>query len=200
MLPRAPARARRARPPDRAVQAPPPEVDLETIRTATSIRTYPNGDLNLNPVGLMLGWEAYELYRRGGAQAAYEEARRRVLAHWHLLQTRHGMEGWKLTWISPALGVREAHRLVARYVLREGDCRAGLAAQEAAGTEDVVAIADHALDFHGAGSWESARAGRAVRDPLPLPPGGGAGQPPGRLPGGRLLRRGRDQLPARAGR
>jgi hypothetical protein len=96
------------------VQAPPAGIDLQTIRTATSIRTYPNGDLNLNPVGLMLGWEAYELYRQGGPQAAYEEARRRVLAHWHLLQTRHGMEGWELTWISPSLGVRESHRLVAR--------------------------------------------------------------------------------------
>ena len=88
-----------------------------------------------------------------------------MLAHWHLLQTRHGMEGWELTWISPALGVRESHRLVARYVLREDDCRAGLAAQEASGTEDVVAIADHALDFHGAGQWEN----RELEGPYGIP-------------------------------
>ena len=153
-------------------QAPPPEVDLETIRTATSIRTYPNGDLNLNPVGLMLGWEAYELYRRGGAQAAYQEARRRVLAHWHLLQTRHGMEDWELTWISPALGVRETHRLVARYVLREGDCRAGLAAQEASGTERRGGHRRPRPGLSRGRAVGEPRAGRAVRDPLPLPPGG----------------------------
>jgi hypothetical protein len=147
------------------IQAPPPDVDPETIRTATSIRTYPNGDLNLNPVGLLLGQEAYDLFRRGGAAAAYDEARRRALAHWHRLQTGHGMADWKLVWLSPALGVREGHRLVARYVLREQDCRAGLAAQEAAGTPDVVAIADHSLDFHGASTWE----GRELDGPYGVP-------------------------------
>ena len=150
---------------DPRIQAPPPDVDLDAIRPATSIRTYPNGDLNLNPVGLMLGQEAYDLARRGGAGAAYDEARRRALAHWHLLQTRHGMAGWKLVWLSPALGVRESHRLVARYVLREQDCRAGLAAQEAGGLHDVVAIADHSLDFHGAGKWE----GRELDSPYGIP-------------------------------
>ena len=147
------------------IQPPPAGVDPEAIRTATSIRTYPNGDLNLNPVGLLLGQEAYDLYRRGGPAAAYDEARRRALTHWHLLQTRHGMADWKLTWLSPALGVREGHRLVARYVLREGDCRAGLAAQTAAGVPDVIAIADHSLDFHGATRWE----GRELDGPYGVP-------------------------------
>jgi hypothetical protein len=48
--------------------------------------------------------------------------------------------------MSPALGVRETHRLVGRYVLREQDLDAGLAAQD---HDDIVAIADHAVDFHG---------------------------------------------------
>jgi hypothetical protein len=75
------------------------------------------------------------------------------------------MADWKLTWLSPALGVREGHRLVARYVLREGDCRAGLAAQTASGVPDVIAIADHSLDFHGATRWE----GRELDGPYGVP-------------------------------
>jgi hypothetical protein len=147
------------------VQPPPDGVNLESIRPSTSIRQYPNGDLNMNPVGLLLGWEAYELYRAGGPVAAYEEAQRRALAHWHLLQTRYGFEDWQLTWISPMLGVRETHRLVGRAVLREQDVRAGLAAQEAAGADDLVALADHSLDFHGAGRW----VGRELDGPYGVP-------------------------------
>ncbi|MDQ3703484.1 MAG: FAD-dependent oxidoreductase, partial [Chloroflexota bacterium] len=138
---------------------------LESIRLPTSIRTYPNGDLNMNPVGLMTGQEAYDLFLAGGPSHAYREAERRARGHWHLLQTHHGMGDWKLSWISPALGVRETHRLVARYVLREQDCRAGVGAQEAAGVADIVAIADHALDFHGTGPW----VGRELDGPYGIP-------------------------------
>lgn len=138
----------------RQIQPAPEGVDLDTIRPATSIRTYPNGDLNMNPVGLLPGWEAYTL-DAAEPGAAYREAHRRALAHWHLQQTRYGFEDWRLAWVSPMLGVRETHRLVARYVLREQDIAAGLAAQLAGGQEDVVAIADHALDFHGSGPWVS---------------------------------------------
>ena len=48
---------------------------------------------------------------------------------------------------SPFLGVRETHRFVGRYVLKEQDLTAGLAHQE---HEDIVALADHSIDFHGA--------------------------------------------------
>jgi hypothetical protein len=111
--------------------------------TVTSIRTYPNGDLNMNPLHLMTGAEAFEL----GSQArsvAFSRAR----MHWHVLRTRYAdtFGPWQLTWMSPALGVRETHRLVGRYVLREQDLDAGLAAQD---HDDIVAIADHAVDFHG---------------------------------------------------
>ena len=123
------------------IQAPPDGVDLGGLVPATSIRTYPNGDLNMNPVRLMTGREAYELGER-----AYDEAMRRSLAHWHVLQTLYGFDGWKRVWSSPLLGVRETHRLVGRYVLREQDIDAGLARQD---HDDIVAIADHSIDFHG---------------------------------------------------
>ena len=49
-------------------------------------------------------------------------------------------------WISPALGVRETHRLIGQYVLQEQDLEDGLEKQR---HPDVIAFADHALDFHG---------------------------------------------------
>ena len=91
------------------IQALPEDVDLDKIQSVTSIRTYPNGDLNMNPLHMMKGLEAYEL-----GDKAYEVAQNRILAHWHILQTRYGFQfaRWRLVWTSPMLGVRETHRLV----------------------------------------------------------------------------------------
>ena len=47
----------------------------------------------------------------------------------------------------PLVGIRESHRLVGRYVLREQDVRAGLLRQ--ARQEEIIALADHPLDTHG---------------------------------------------------
>jgi hypothetical protein len=122
----------------------PTDVDLDKLRPVTSIRTYPNGDLNMNPLHTMTGLEAFEL-----GDQAYAVAHKRMQAHWHILQTQYGFEfaPWKMTWTSPFLGVRETHRLVGQYVLREQDLMATLANQD---HNDIVAIADHAIDFHGA--------------------------------------------------
>jgi len=123
------------------IQPAPANVVIDEIRPVTSIRTYPNGDLNMNPLGMMSGQLAHTL-----GEDAYPEALRRMHAHWHILQTRYPFENWKLTWVSPFLGVREGPRLVGRYVLCERDIDAGLAQQK---HEDLIAIADHAVDFHG---------------------------------------------------
>ena len=53
--------------------------------------------------------------------------RQRRRGHWHLLQTRYGFDRWKLTWISPFLGVCETHRLVGRTLMVLGQA-AGTAA------------------------------------------------------------------------
>ncbi len=47
----------------------------------------------------------------------------------------------------PLVGIRESHRLVGRYVLREQDVRAGLLRQPR--QEEIIALADHPLDTHG---------------------------------------------------
>ena len=51
----------------------PDGVDLEAIHPVTSIRTYPNGDRNMNPVNLLPGSEAHLLGDR-----AYDEALKRL--------------------------------------------------------------------------------------------------------------------------
>ncbi|MCR4413335.1 MAG: FAD-dependent oxidoreductase [Thermoguttaceae bacterium] len=104
---------------------------------------YPNGDLNINMLPTMDGQE----FLRRGDQAADAECRRRVLAHWHDLQTRYDeFRHYRMAWVAPALGVRETRRIVGEYVLTERDVRAGLSRQA---HPDIIAVADHALDTHG---------------------------------------------------
>jgi len=126
------------------IPPPPDNIDLDKLKPVVSIRTYPNGDLNMNPLHTMTGKEAYDL---GGK--AYDVAQDRIKAHWHILQTRYGFEfeRYKKIWTSPMLGIRETHRLVGQYVLREQDLNLTLANQD---HDDIIAIADHSIDFHGA--------------------------------------------------
>jgi hypothetical protein len=111
---------------------------------------YPNGDFNINALPVMAGREAHEL----GFARAYPECARRIRAHWHHLQTVFSeFQSYRLSWIAPGLGVREGPRLVGRYVLTEHDLIAGLSGQT---HDDLVTIADHARDTHGA---DTGRAG-----------------------------------------
>ena len=106
---------------------------------------YPNGDLAVNPLPTMEGSE----FRQLGYAAAYAECERRVRAHWAWLQaTWPEYRRYRLQWIAPALGVRETRRVVGEYVLTEHDLRAGISGQR---HDDIIALADHALDTHGAG-------------------------------------------------
>jgi hypothetical protein len=103
----------------------------------------PRGDMIVNVLPTMEGREAHDR----GPRAAYEECRRRALAHWYFLQAEHPeFRRYRLKHFSQALGVREGPRLVARYMLREQDLIGGLSGQP---HEDIVAIADHGLDTHG---------------------------------------------------
>ncbi len=111
---------------------------------------YPNGDFNINALPIMAGREAHAL----GFALAYAECARRIRAHWHHLQTVFPeFQSFRLAWIAPGLGVREGSRLVGRYVLTEHDLLAGISAQT---HDDIITIADHARDTHGA---DTGRAG-----------------------------------------
>ena len=78
---------------------------------------------------------------------SYEEAQRvgqaRVYAHWHRMQTQYGFDHYRFHSMFPLVGIRESHRLVGRFVLREQDVRAGILHQEHA--DEVIAFGDHAL-------------------------------------------------------
>lgn len=111
---------------------------------------YPNGDFNINALPVMAGRETATL----GYAQAYAECQRRIFAHWHHLQTVFPeYQAYHVTWVAPGLGVREGPRIQGRYVLTEHDLIAGVQAQR---HDDMIAIADHARDTHGA---DTGRAG-----------------------------------------
>lgn len=122
---------------------------------------YPNGDFNVNALPVMAGREAHEL----GFERAYAECQRRIHAHWHHVQTVFPeFQAYRLTWIAPGLGVREGPRLVGRYVLTEHDLLTGISRQA---HHDIIAIADHARDTHGA---DTGRAGTGeLAEPYGIP-------------------------------
>jgi len=127
----------------RAVEPPPEGVPDEPFERPSSICQYPCGDLNVNPLPIMDGWEFHEL---GPAEGRHECARR-TWRHWRWLQSRHGFDRHKMVAIAPMVGVREGPRLMARRVLTENDLRAGCAGQR--DLDRGVALSDHALDVHG---------------------------------------------------
>lgn len=109
-----------------------------------AINHYPNGDLNVNMLPTMEGREAFDM----GFEAAYAECRRRVYAHWrHNQITFPEFRGYRLLRIAPGLGVRETRRVVGRYILTQHDLMAGLSGQQ---HPDIITIADHPMDTHGA--------------------------------------------------
>ena len=109
-----------------------------------SIVQYPNGDFNVNMLPTMDGNEfrGYADYRE-----AYQECRRRVLAHFaHIRHTYPPYSGYHLSWIAPALGVREGRRVETAYILTEHDLLAGISGQK---HDDCITIVDHPMDTHG---------------------------------------------------
>lgn len=109
-----------------------------------SVVEYPNGDFNVNMLPTMEGQD----YLRLGPEAAYAECLRRIRAAWHWYQTvLPEFQRFRIGWTAPALGVRETRRVLGEYVLTQHDLAAGLAGQN---HPDIVAIADHPMDTHGA--------------------------------------------------
>ncbi|MBX7258634.1 MAG: FAD-dependent oxidoreductase [Candidatus Hydrogenedentes bacterium] len=119
---------------------------------------YPNGDYNCNMLPTMEGRDFLAM----GYEAAYAECTRRVAAFWHHVQTGWPeLQGYRRAWTAPALGVRETTRVLGEYVLTEHDLIAGLSRQQ---HPDIIAIADHSIDRHGAGGG-----GGEMRDAYGIP-------------------------------
>lgn len=108
------------------------------------VNHYPNGDLNINMLPTMDGAE----FLRRGYQDAMEECGRRIRAHWHHMQSNFSeFQKFRVSWVAPALGIRESRRIVGEYVLTEHDLVAGLKDQK---HPDIICIVDHPMDTHGA--------------------------------------------------
>ncbi len=133
----------------RAVEPLPPDVPdecwwREDYPAANSVQM-PCGDYLINMLPTLEGREFSDM----DYETARAEARRRVLGHWHYMQdVLPKFRQYRLSWIALALGVRETTRVVGRYVLTENDLLAGLSGQS---HDDIIAIADHAMDTHSQG-------------------------------------------------
>lgn len=118
----------------------------------------PNGNHIINAVGMLAG----NVLREEDCSRLVGEAHRRVVEHFHFLQTvdpqdplrtkwccNNGGKGystWTLVGVAPRIGIRESRRIVGDYVLCEQDCQAGLKGQRHA---DMIAMTEHAVDMHG---------------------------------------------------
>ena len=127
---------------DTPKREPAPETPVRFPRAAF-VRGWKSGVLCVNAMGMMSGRDLIEL--------GYDECMRRsdqmVHAHWHWLQEQR-FPDYELLEIAPMLGIREGYRVCARYILTELDLVAGLPNQA---HDDMVAVADHPRDVHGAG-------------------------------------------------
>jgi len=128
-----------------AVEPLPAGVPDELRTGSISITEYPCGDLNLNTLPLMEGWNYYQLGEAEGRRRCIE----RLYQTWHWLQREKGFDRYRLAMIFPFTGIREGPRLVGRAVLTEHEVRQGCSGQPH--PEHWIALADHALDVHGEG-------------------------------------------------
>ncbi len=105
---------------------------------------YPNGDRNCNMLPTISGNEYLEL----GEEQAYKECVRRVKAYWHYVQTHFPeFRRYRIKSLAKRVGVRETFRVKCEYMLNENDLLQGLRKQS---HPDIIALADHLMDSHGA--------------------------------------------------
>lgn len=104
----------------------------------------PSGDMFINTCGgLAPGWLLMQL----GYEGARAELELRARQHWYWCQ-QDRYPDYEFDSFAPMLAIRESHRIVGEYVLREQDVMTHVSQSP---HPDIVAIADHPLDTHGAG-------------------------------------------------
>ena len=100
--------------------------------------------LTINPLPVLPGTALVDQ----GYDACLEKTEKAVEAHWNWLQSLDVFKDYELDKLSPMLGIRESYRVKTKYVLREQDLMAGWDRQK---HDDLIAVADHPCDIHGAG-------------------------------------------------
>lgn len=122
---------------------PPPELEVAFPRAAF-VTGWKDAMRTVNMMPTLPGRALIDL----GYDECLRRSERIVRAHWHWLQQIPEFQQYELAEIAPMLGIRESYRVVTQYVLNEHDLRAGLPNQQ---HPDIIAVADHPCDIHGAG-------------------------------------------------
>lgn len=135
----------RIRKSDNPKRQPPPDPPVKKWPRSAHVSGQPNGDRIVNPLALLPGRAVIDL----GRDDAMARAKRIVQAQWRWLQTYPAFSQYEFDSYAPMLGIRESYRVVGEYVLTQHDLQQGLDAQPHA---DIIAIANHSMDVHGAGS------------------------------------------------
>jgi len=130
-------------PSDAPQREAPPEVQVAFPRAAF-VTGWHDGMRMVNMMPTLPGRALIDL----GYDECMRRSERIVRTHWHWLQQIPEFQQYELAEIAPMLGIRESYRVVTQYVLNEHDLRAGLPNQQ---HRDLVAVADHPCDIHGAG-------------------------------------------------
>lgn len=123
----------------------PPEPDRPRHTRSAHVSAIPGtDDLIVNPLGLVPG----QMFVTQGREMVRLVAEGAARQHWHWLQQKPFFSDYELVELAPMLGIRESYRVVGEYVLRQQDLMRGVASQD---HDDIIALADHALDTHGKG-------------------------------------------------
>jgi hypothetical protein len=135
----------RIRKSDNPKRQAPPDPPIKNWPRSAHVSGQPNGDRIVNPLAMLPGRAMIDL----GYDKAMAKCKRIVRAQWSWLQGYPAFSQYEFQSFAPMLGIRETYRVVGEYVLTQHDLQAGLEAQA---HPDVIAIADHSMDVHGAGS------------------------------------------------
>ncbi|MFV1967979.1 MAG: FAD-dependent oxidoreductase, partial [Pirellulaceae bacterium] len=138
------SRCYRVRPSREPVKEPAPPPPVPGFARSAHVTGHRDGIRMINPLPMLPGRALIDL----GYDECLRRSERAVHAHWHWLQQQTEFEGYELDGIAPMLGIRESYRVVTQYVLCQSDLEAGLPGQA---HQDIVAVADHPCDIHGAG-------------------------------------------------
>lgn len=135
----------RIRPSDLPVRQAPPDPPVERWPKSAHVSGLACGDRIVNPLATVPG--------RALIDQGYDECMARckplVEAQWRWLQEYPAFAPFEFHSFAPMLGIRESYRVVGEYVLTQHDLVAGLEGQS---HPDLIAVADHSMDVHGAGS------------------------------------------------
>lgn len=109
----------------------------------------PGGGWNVNMLPTMEGDEFLQYFRDGAIalDKAIAECRRRIEGFWEYIRAEFPeFRDHAISSVAPRLGVRETRRVLGEKILTQNELLRGYPGQE---HQDLIALADHAMDFHG---------------------------------------------------